>query len=223
MKTCAGRHHVWNAAGTACRKCNAPKGKPGRPPGPARTKSKAGEAVAGRLAATLGVAAPPPLSDGPFGTARLETAAADGTPNLQAAPPTPTPGTPPPTSAAPPAEVPAAHGWCKQAGKRLGQLFTAATGAAIEKLGREPNEPDDEDQDAFDEAMGQQLAIWFPDAAMTPAKQLLLSGSFIAGAMWVGAKKIPKEAPRLAGAKNGTTSDVLAAPSTSPETPSRAS
>lgn len=227
MKICAGRHHVWNVAGTACKKCNAPKGKPGRPPG-ARAKPKAGEAVAGRLAATLGVAAPPPSLDGSVPPARQETASGGADP-LTAAPPTPQASTSPPAAAPSAPLPPATPGWCKSAGKRLAKLFEATVDFALEKMRREANEPDDDDVDDFGEAMGAQLAIWFPDTAMTPAKQLMLSGSFIVGGMCIGSKKLPPEPPKLLGVKNGTTDAAAAstaaraAPSTSGETPPRAS
>lgn len=130
------------------------------------------------------------------------------------------------TSPAPtPAAPPKAKGWCKPAGKRLADLFVAACEFGIEKLARrKPNEPDDDDVDDFGEAMGQQLAIWFPDTEMTPGKQLMLSGAFIAGAMCIGAEKLPPEPKKLHGLdaqKNGAAgpSAAPAASSTSAETP----
>ncbi len=210
-KPCAGRHHTWNAAGTACTKCGAPKGKAGRPPG-AKTKVKAGEMVAARLAATLGTAAPPASSEGkPRDVVQEATSSAVAPLGTAAPSPAPSvasgaPAAAPPSKSAEPDPFPEAKGWCKSAGKRLTQVFIAATVAAIDALGREPNEPDEDDEEAFAEAMGSQLAIWFPDSALTPAKQLMLSGSFIAGSMWIGAKKKPKPPPRMEGAsdKNGT-------------------
>ena len=217
MKNCGPGKHK----GNPCKVCGA-RGR-GRPPGkksaakPAaapRKKLQAGEAVSARLAGTLGVAA---LSSAPLGAG--EAAVLFG--GEPAAPP------PPPSTFVPAAPdtpeplPPEGPTWCKSAGRRLAALFVASTEWAMEKAAkRRANDPDDDDVDAFGEAMGQQLGMWFPDSELSPAKQLMISGSFIVGAMWIGAEKIPPkketiideakqpDAPNGAHAA-GTTSNVI--------------
>lgn len=190
---CKGRHHVWNAAGTACEKCGAPKRGRGRPPSSAAGNPSAGATVASRLGATLGPPASPAPLDGPVPS-----------PNQPGASSTPTSS---PDASTPPA-APPPSGWTRSAGKRLAQLFVATTDFALEKMRRRANEPDDDDVEDFGVAMGAQLAVWFPDTAMTPAKQLMLSGAFIVGGMCIGSEKLPPPAPKLKGLEvkaNGAT------------------
>lgn len=186
--------------GNPCRVCGA-RGR-GRPPGkksaakpspaPARKKLQAGEAVSARLAGTLGVAAPAPA---PTLGAQGPAALFGGEPTAPpAAPPPPGPALPPPpdTLEPLPPEVPT---WCKSAGKRFAQLFVAANDWAAEKLKpkRKLNDPDDDDVEAFGKSAGDSLAHWFPDSELSPVKQMLISGAFITGAMWIGSEKLPPE------------------------------
>lgn len=188
-KTCGPGKHT----GNPCTKCGA-RGR-GRPPGKKSAAAKpaaaaarkkqlhAGEAVSARLAATLGAAAPTPA---PLGAQGGPGAAPGGEPS------------PPPAATLVPAVpdtlepiAPETPTWCRSAGKRLAKVFVAGTEFALEKFGREANEPDDDDVDDFGGAVGRQLAVWFPDSELTPAKQMMLSGSLIVGAMCIGSKKIP--------------------------------
>jgi hypothetical protein len=205
MTPCAGRHHVWGDDGT-CTKCKAPKRGPGRP------KKVAGQVVAGRLRATLGTAAPPATTPPPSPAAPPVASAvheAAGAPGTISAPPPKGPTSP----AAPPEKAEAAlekawaeadrvvaleplpppKGWCKQAGKRLTTVFVAGTEWALEKFHRKANEPDEDDVDEFAKGLGQQLAVWFPDTAMTPGKTMLLAGGFIVAEMAIGSEKIPRK------------------------------
>jgi hypothetical protein len=233
-KECAGRKHKWNASGV-CSKCNAPKRGPGRPPGPSG-KKVAGETVAGRLAATLGVAASPasivgpPTTDGAVANAPPPTGAATAPPDLTTVGSTPADVAALAVEKAPrPKVIPK---WTKPAGKRGARAFVAFCDWAIEVCGREAEEADDEDVDDFGEALGEQLGVWFPNAELTPAKQMLLSGACIVGGMCIGSKKIekPPTKPALALVKDAATpvNGVGAAPaapgaaSTSPATPPQA-
>lgn len=102
-------------------------------------------------------------------------------------------------------------------------LIAGADWAGERMARRKFNEPDEDDEDDFARALGSQLAIWFPDSALTPGKQLIMSGAFIAGTMCIGSEKLPPPPPALSGVKeqkaNGataSTSDAApAAPSTS--------
>lgn len=204
---CSGRHHSWTAAGV-CGKCGAPKKGPGRPPGQA-AKKLAGETVVSRLATTLGIAASPASIMGPPTT--------DGTANpspgpsaVPSAPDLASVGNTPADLAALEAEKaprkPVVAKWTKPAGRRLAKLFVGVCDWGLELVGREANEPDDEDVDDFGAAMGEQLTVWFPNAELTPAKQLMLSGACIVGGMCIGSKKIekPPTKPALALVKTGT-------------------
>jgi hypothetical protein len=107
--------------------------------------------------------------------------------------------------------APAPTGWTKPAGRLVTKGFVGLVDIILDAAGREANDPDDDDVAEFGKAMGQQLGIWFPDAAMTPGKQLLISGTSIVGGMCIGSKKKPKPEPATEGAKseapaNGTTS-----------------
>ena len=194
MKPCKGRHHAYK--GDSCTKCGAPKRSPGRP--------KIGQSVAARMATTLGVATTADPSTMPQATSTEAPAATTGTasPVVAAAQSTtpsaaptetkPTGATPDDTSTpAPPAEP---TGWCKQAGKRLAKLFVVSTEWAIEQFDRIPGEPDEDDVDEFGRAMGRQMAVWFPDTALTPGKQLIIAGAFIAAEMGATSKKLPPPA-----------------------------
>jgi hypothetical protein len=79
---------------------------------------------------------------------------------------------------------------------RLTDAFVGACGAAINRAGREPNDPEDEDVAEFKEALSEQLPRWFPQAELSPFKRMLLSGGFIAGSMWYDAKPKPKQEPK---------------------------
>jgi hypothetical protein len=221
--SCPGRHHDWNTDVTppTCRKCGDPKKPAGRPKG-SGTKKAAGAAVAGRLAASLGVAAPPPRAGTIMGASPGSPAAA-GAPTPVMAPGSATAAGHDPAAASSAASTVAptvapdeekaapgrsapplkAKGWCKSAGKRLAKLFVAGTEFALEKMHRKANEPDDDDVDDFGEALGAQMTVWFPDTELTPAKQLLLAGAFIVGEMAIGSEKIPRKPAGIADAKPG--------------------
>jgi hypothetical protein len=219
VKVCAGRHHVWNPAGV-CTKCGAPKKGPGRPPGAAATSTKktAGPTVVGRLASTLEIPQAPTSILGDALAAEVDKSIAETVGPL---PPdlTKVGGTPADVEALEEAKKPRAPvvaKWTKPAGRRLAKFFVAACDWGVELFGREANEPDDEDVDDFGLAMGEQLTVWFPNAELTPAKQLMLSGACIVGGMCVGSKKIEKPPAKLALVKgeNGTSAGTAgAAPS----------
>jgi hypothetical protein len=202
---CAGRHHTWGPSG-ACTKCGAPKKGPGRPPGPS-PKKLAGETVVARLASTLGIPASPasPVV-GPVADGAAPPSAPTSAPDL-----TTVGSTPADLAAIEDAKKPRAPvipKWTKPAGKRLAKVFVAFCDWSLELAGREANEPDDEDVDDFGVAMGEQLNVWFPNAELTPAKQLMLSGACIVGGMCIGSKKIekaPPTKPALALVKDGQT------------------
>lgn len=207
---CAGRHHAWGPLGV-CSKCGAPKKGPGRPPGPS-PKKLAGETVVSRLASTLGIPVPPASTVSP--------AAGDGSafdisgPVAPSVPDLTTVGNTPSDVAALEAEKaprkPVVAKWTKPAGKRLAKLFVGVCDWGLELVGREANEPDDEDVDDFGAAMGDQLTVWFPNAELTPAKQLMLSGACIVGGMCIGSKKIEKSPtkPALALVKGPETTSA---------------
>lgn len=223
MKVCAGRHHIYDAAGV-CTKCSAKKKGPGRPPG----KRAVGETVAGRLAASLGVV--PSVVKQPGEVAAEEQAAAVAAGGAPAPVDVTKIGSLPSDVAAleekkePRAKV--IPKWTKPAGKRLTKAFVALTDWCIELADREANEPDDEDVDDFSEAMGDQLGIWFPNAELTPVKQLMLSGACIVGGMCIGSKKKAKPAglTLVKGSADVADGDQSApgAPTASPANPPQA-
>jgi len=132
---------------------------------------------------------------------------------------------PAPSAAPPPTFVPPT-GWTKSAGRRLSHLFVAACEAGIDRLGRRPKDPDPDDEEEFGEALGAQLARWFPDAAMQPWMLAALSGGSIVGGMWIGAEKLPRDAngkvlraPAVAPAAGSPTPQAIPAPAPAPPRP----
>jgi len=208
--SCEGRHHDWDETQTppVCKKCGDPKKSPGRPKG-SKTKKVAGAVVAGRLAATLGVTAPPPRSETPNmepapppgaggGRALADPAGSAAGAKTPAAGSAASPGAP---TVAPDAEKADSgrsapplkpKGWCKSAGKKLARLFDVTVDWAYEELGnREANDADEEDIKEMGEGIGEQLAVWFPDAELTPWKKIIVAGACIVAEKGIGAKKLP--------------------------------
>jgi hypothetical protein len=129
-------------------------------------------------------------------------------------------GTPTSTEIDSAAPVPTPHGWTRLAGPKIARLFEAAMESAIESTGREPNEADDSDVEELGEALAQQLAVWFPDAALSPFKSVLLAAATVGGEMWIGARKMsPEEIAELRArkaAKNAPRARASAPPAATP-------
>lgn len=226
MTPCPGRHHDFDESQTppVCRKCGEPKKAPGRPKG-SKTQKTAGAAVAGRLAGTLGIPAPPPRSGGnitddanatsPGAVAKTGAAAGppvkpptappDGAAGAGASPTAPAAAQPTPTAAAAeekPAPSLKPKGWCRAAGKKIAKLFDYALDAIAEHgLEKEANDADEDDLKEFAEGVGEQLAIWFPDMELTPGKKILIAGVAIVAEKYVGMEDIPRKPPSIAPKK----------------------
>lgn len=201
MSACKGRHHDWTtkAAGGACRKCKTPWKPAGRPKG-STTKLRAGEAVAQRMAATLGIAAPPAGSP-PTPLGPVQEAGPMAATELAAAGPAASGGSPSPAPAdeqKAPGEYPEPSPLMARVAKRATKLFDTLTDAALEMIDKEDGEADPDDLADFEKALASQLTVWFPNAALSPAKQLLLSGGFIVGEKWMTAKTVERQPAREA-------------------------
>ncbi len=199
MSTCKGRHHDWTtkAAGGACRKCKTPWKPAGRPKG--ATKLRAGEAVAQRMAATLGIA--PPVDSPVSPLAPVQEAGAAASRELAAAGPAASaaPASPAPADEQKKAsDYPEPSPLMARVAKRATKLFDTLTDAALEMIDKEDGEADPDDLADFEKALASQLTVWFPNAALSPAKQLLLSGGFIVGEKWMTAKTVERQPAREA-------------------------
>lgn len=196
--SCPGRHHNYGPDGK-CRRCGDPKRGPGRPTG-SGGKKKLGAEVLGRMTGTVGSAALPGTASPPVAVGPSSSPASSGPATTTVHPPSPTgaanPGlgaTAEPKGDPPPSVKP--NAFHRRAGARLATMFVAVTEWGIEKTGRQPGEPDEDDVEDFGEAMGEQLAIWLPNVELTPGKQLALAATFIAGEMIATSKKLPPREP----------------------------
>jgi hypothetical protein len=198
-KECRQRKHSWDpyppGRGSVCKHCGKIYGSYAKFVGapPVDGDVAPGDRVSA-FAAALGVspapapaAAAPPASEGAAGAAAEEA--------------------PPP---------PSSKLW-PHASKRIVQVFVAIVEATIRDRGREPNAPDDADVREMETALAEQLGIWFPDVKLSPFKQLVLSGAFIAGSMWYGAEPIKDPKGKKPGAALALVPDAgTSQPTTSP-------
>jgi len=164
------------------------------------------------LAATLGIATPPPRS----GNGSIVDASPASTTAVAAGQQTPpaaqdgaggAAALPAASTVAPDGEKASAgksapplkpKGWCKSAGKKLAKLFVLGVETAAEAMHRKPNDPDDDDVDELGEGLGEQMAVWFPDMELTPMKKIIIAGSCIAGEMLIGSEKLPRKPAAIA-------------------------
>lgn len=72
--------------------------------------------------------------------------------------------------------------------------YVAILEAVMEKNGREPGEPAEEDIEKASEALTVLCMRWFGPMQLGPGKQLIVSAAFIGGQMWATGKKIERPA-----------------------------
>ncbi len=108
-------------------------------------------------------------------------------------------------------------GWQKHAGPRVAKLFVTILEAAGDwfKPPRKPKEVEDSDLQEFGDAMGDQLALWFPDSELTPLKRLVLAGASMGATMYMGAEKLP---PKGTETKSASVQDAVLPTNHVPET-----
>lgn len=89
------------------------------------------------------------------------------------------------------------RGWQRHVGKRLADLFDAGCDWLVRKTKRKPREADEDDVELFGDALGAQVTIWTPNAALSPGAIACLTGGFILADKFIGAEKIgaPAAAP----------------------------
>lgn len=88
--------------------------------------------------------------------------------------------------------------WCRMAGRRMSQAFVMIVEGGCRRFAkREAAEPEEEDTKELGIALGEQLAIWFPDSDMTPATKCMIAAASVTATMVVGSKPI-KPPARLA-------------------------
>lgn len=184
---CSGRHHRWTAypptIGTPCALCpriyagvgfqRAGNGKP-----PAVTQPPEAPAAPPLLVET----APPPLRPSIAEMFRATSPA----------PPVPVAA----AAAPPPPPMPA--GWTKVIGPRLARAALLGTGRLAEYTSTkdkryEAGELDDDTEQMVEDSVTTALAHWFPDAALSPGKQVLVALTLAFGEQWIGRTEIEAE------------------------------
>ncbi len=101
--------------------------------------------------------------------------------------------------------------WCKMAGKRISQAYVMLIeGACARFAKRQTSEPEDEDVTELGNALGEQMAIWFPDTEMTPATKIAIAAASVAATMVVGSKPIAPPVRSVSTPK--ATADVALSP-----------
>lgn len=210
---CSGRHHRWAAnpppEGTRCIRCPA---------------------VFVSRRAGVGVKLPPTPIDVPVSPA-ARPSWTEALKRLAPAPVAEAPGSAVPEVPIPPPR-PILSGWTKIVGPRLAHVVLNLTERMAEytsKKGQkfEAGELEDETREYCDEAMSVALASWFPDAALTPGKQLIVAFGLAFGEQWVGRREIapavdepkPTAAPVADSRPPEQTAPVSKAPETPPTPP----
>jgi len=81
--------------------------------------------------------------------------------------------------------------WCGMAGRRISQAFVMLVeGAALRFAKRQTAEPEDDDVKELGIALGEQMAIWFPDSDLTPATKIMIAAASVTATMIVGSTPI---------------------------------
>jgi len=187
--SCRDRHHRWTmnppVVGTPCSRCPATYG------GPGHRKAKPN--------GSNGARRPPPLQLTEADVAEIFPASAGAAPELPPGvspgeiPPGVSPGEIPPPAPGEPVPIPS---WCPLVAKRLAPLFVIADRWIIERGGKlKANEPNESTVDDFAEGCAEQLAVWFPDAELSPWKKIMVAAIAIHGEARIGAKRVIDGAP----------------------------
>lgn len=86
-------------------------------------------------------------------------------------------------------------GWTKVAGPRLARVILLGTArlaayTSKEKKKYEAGEVDDDTEELCEASVTNALAHWFPDAQLSPAKQMIVAFTFAFGEQWIGRTEI---------------------------------
>lgn len=94
--------------------------------------------------------------------------------------------------------------WCKMAGRQISQAYVLlVTGGLRRFAGREAKEPEEDNVEELGAALGEQLAIWFPDSELTPLARAGIAAAAIGATMVVGSTPI-KPTARSVGIPSST-------------------
>jgi hypothetical protein len=81
--------------------------------------------------------------------------------------------------------------WCRMAGKNIAKAYVMLVeGACARFAKRKVADPEDEDVTELGVALGEQMAIWFPDSEMTPATKMAIAAASVTATMVVGSTPI---------------------------------
>lgn len=94
--------------------------------------------------------------------------------------------------------------WCKMAGTQIADAYVLLVkGALLRFAKREAKDPEEDNVKELGTALGDQLAIWFPDTEMTPLGKVALAAAAVTATMVVGSTPIQPPA-RSVGTKPQT-------------------
>lgn len=81
--------------------------------------------------------------------------------------------------------------WCRMAGRRIADAYVMLIEGGMARFARRKvKDPEDEDVKELGNALGEQMAIWFPDTEMTPATKIAIAAASVAATMVVGSTPI---------------------------------
>jgi hypothetical protein len=202
---CRDRHHRWTVSppvvGTKCSRCPATYGGPGHK----RRRSNGSNGSNGTAAAAA--RSMPKLTEAdiaeifPSPNAAPTAAELEQLESLADAGALPDADTSSPPAAPAPGQPLPIPSWCPFVAKRFAALFVIADRWIIERGGKlKANEPNESTVEEFADGCAEQLAIWFPDAELSPWKKILVAGIGIHGEQRIGAKRVTAGAPAAAAA-----------------------
>jgi hypothetical protein len=108
--------------------------------------------------------------------------------------------------------------WCGFAGSIVGDGLISLCKGLLRRNGTEPGPVDPRKKAGLDDALGRQLAVWFPDKELPPWGEALMILGAIAGGMQASGRPIPKPAD-TAGSAASSVFDAAATSATSGSTP----
>jgi len=210
MKT-AGAHKHDFSRGDSCAKCGKKKAPQGRPRGATR-KESAPPAARRPLVRPAPITRPaPPARERDdfddddelaevFGHARADVETDED-------------------SAAAGETPPAAPSWCGIAGSLVGDGALVVAKGLVRRSGWEPGPVDPTKKARLDDALGRQLAIWFPDKELPPWGEAVMILLAITGGMRATGRRLPPKVPpagaAVAGPSGASTATGISAPPTS--------
>lgn len=94
--------------------------------------------------------------------------------------------------------------WCRMAGKQIADAYVLIVRGSLRRFGgREAKDPEDDNVEELGTALGEQLAIWFPDTEMSPMAKIGIAAAAVTATMVVGSTPVQPPA-RSVGSRPAT-------------------